>query len=129
MTVKQTKKERSPSSKQDDSKTFAFLATFLSIIGFVIALVTKKDNKYVMHYAKQSLVLFIAYMIIYVGFLVLGGIFTLVTLGLGAVIVAPLAMLIGLVFFVLWIISWLNALSGEEKELPLVGKYAKKFNF
>ena len=47
-------------NKKDDEQLFAFLATFLSIIGFVIALILKRDNKYVMFYAKQSLIVFIA---------------------------------------------------------------------
>lgn len=45
--------------KGDDKILFAFLATFLSIIGFIIALIAKKDDKYVMFYAKQSLIVFI----------------------------------------------------------------------
>ncbi|MCX5704306.1 MAG: hypothetical protein NT066_07465, partial [Candidatus Omnitrophica bacterium] len=53
--------------KDDDSKLFAWLATFFLIIGFIIALVTKKDNKYVMFYAKQSLVIFIAWIILGIG--------------------------------------------------------------
>lgn len=112
------KKEAKAPSKQDDSKTFAFLATFLSIIGFVIALVTKKDDKYVMFYAKQSLILFIANIIVYA----VGAIIPII----GWFIIMPIG---GLVIFVLWIISWLNALSGEEKELPVIGKFAEKFNF
>jgi len=53
MAKKQVKK------KTDDKIVYAFLATFLSIIGFVVALVTKKDDEYVMYYAKQSLVVFL----------------------------------------------------------------------
>ena len=56
MAKKQTK---AAAKKGDDKKLFAFLATFLSIVGFVIALVAKKDDEYVMFYAKQSLVVFI----------------------------------------------------------------------
>jgi uncharacterized membrane protein len=48
----------------EEGKVFAFLATFLSIIGFIIVVLTKKDNKYAMFYAKQGLVLFIAAVIV-----------------------------------------------------------------
>jgi len=34
--------------KGDDSKLFAFLAVFLAVIGFIIALAVKKNDKYVM---------------------------------------------------------------------------------
>ena len=36
--------------KKDDSTIYAFLATILSIIGFIIAIIAKKDDKYVMYY-------------------------------------------------------------------------------
>jgi uncharacterized membrane protein len=105
----------------DDSKTFAFLATFLSIIGFVIALVTKKDDKYVMYYAKQSLVLFIAYVIIWIALFIIG----LVTLGFGFILY-PIAWIL---LTILWIVSWVYALSGEMKPLPVIGKFADNFKF
>ena len=57
------KKVAKVEKKEDDGKLFAFLAVLLSILGFIIALLAKKDNKYVMFYAKQSLVLFIAFII------------------------------------------------------------------
>ena len=47
------KKQTKPvANRSDDRKLFAFLAAFLSIVGFVIAVVTKKDDRYVMFYAK-----------------------------------------------------------------------------
>ncbi len=98
-------------------KTFAFLAVFLGIIGFLIALLAKKDDKYVMYYAKQSLVLFIAYVIA-------GFIFAIPIIG--RFILGPILML---VLFVLWIIGIVNAFSGEMKPLPIIGKYGENFNF
>ena len=52
-------KKKSEPQNRDDEILFAFLAAFLSIIGFLIALIVKKDNKYIMFYAKQSLIIFI----------------------------------------------------------------------
>ena len=46
------------------SKGWAFLAVFLGIIGFVLAIVLKPKDKYIMFYAKQSLVLVIASVIL-----------------------------------------------------------------
>jgi uncharacterized membrane protein len=57
-----TKKRINKKSK--DSTFVAWLATFLSIFGFVIALLAKREDKYVMHYAKQSLVVFIGFILI-----------------------------------------------------------------
>ncbi|MBP7708596.1 DUF4870 domain-containing protein [Candidatus Pacearchaeota archaeon] len=117
MVKKQNK--NSATTKKDDSTLFAFLATFLSIVGFVIALVTKREDKYVMFYAKQSLVLFIVYVVAWVVAMVLIWIPIIGWIIMWAIYVLLL---------ILWIISWINALSGQEKEIPIVGQYAKKFN-
>jgi len=105
--------------KEEDKKLFAFLATFLSIIGFIIALVAKKEDKYVMHYAKQSLIVFI------VGLIgsIISSLF-LHMLFIGVII----ATAIDIIVAILWIISWIYALSGEEKEVPIVGAYARRIN-
>ena len=104
-------------NKKDDKILFAFLAAFLSIIGFIIALIAKRDNKYVMFYAKQSLVVFIFAVIIQIfneiiAFIPIIGIVINVFLSIFVVI--------------LWLFSWIYALSNEEKEVPVIGKYARK---
>jgi len=86
----------------------AFLAVFLGLIGVVIALVTSKDDKYVMYYAKQSLALSIAWFV------------------LAITIIGWLALP---VVFVLMIIAVVNSLSGKEKKLPLLQWLADKFDF
>lgn len=110
------KEVKQAAKKEDDSKLFAFLAVFLSILGFIIALLAKKDNKYVMFYAKQSLILFICWVVAWIvgmipviGWFVLGPILYIVVL-------------------VLWIIGLVYSISGEMKLIPLVGKYADKIN-
>jgi len=107
-------------TKGDDSNLFAFLAILLSIIGFIIALVAKKDNKYVMFYAKQSLVLFIAYVIVWVASMILAFI---PVLGHIVIIIAYVGLLI------LWIIGLVYSLSGEMKDIPIIGQYASNFKF
>lgn len=105
--------------KSDEDRLMAFIATFLSIIGFLIALAFRKENKYVMFYAKQSLVVFIFSLILWViggllGWMPLTG--TIIKFGLN------------LLAFVFWAISWIYALSGEMREVPLIGQYAEKIN-
>jgi len=109
----------SKSSKNDDTKAYAFLATFLSIVGFIIAILTKKDDKYVMHYAKQSLVLFIAWVIV--------GIVSAI-LHLIPVIGGVISWILYTLMTILWIVSWVYALSGEIKYLPAIGKFGDKIN-
>ena len=105
--------------KEDDSKLFAFLAVFLTLIGFVIALAVKKDNKYVMYYGKQGLVLFIAWMIIWIASMIL----------IFIPIIGWLAMMIlylGMLAF--WVIGIINSLSGQMKPIPIIGQFADKIN-
>ncbi|MBT4936200.1 hypothetical protein HOL21_00995 [Candidatus Woesearchaeota archaeon] len=100
----------------EEGKVFAFLGIFLTIIGFFIVLLAKKDNKYAMFYAKQGLVLFIAYVIV----AVLGMIPFI-----GWFIIWPVGYLLLLIF---WIIGIVYSLSGEEKDIPIIGGFAKKIN-
>jgi len=98
-----------------DSKLFAFLGIFLTIIGFLIVFLARKNDKYAMYYAKQGLVLFIAWVMVSV----IGWVIPV----LGWFVILPLG---GLVLFVFWIIGIVNALSGNEKPLPLIGKYGAR---
>lgn len=102
--------------KIGESQIWAFLAVFLSIIGFILALILKKKDKYVMFYAKQSLILTVSWFI--------AGLIAIIPI-IGW-IASPILML---VIFILWIIAIVNSLSGNEKNTPLIGKFAEKFNF
>jgi len=111
----------------------AFLAVFLGWIGVLIAVLTQRDDKYVMYYTKQSLALIIAdAAIALIGVItILIGIVTLILL-VGFVILAiGLIILFGglIITRVLWVIAWINALSGKEKKLPLLQWLADKFDF
>jgi uncharacterized membrane protein len=116
MAKKKTKRGKKGKVKlQSDSKLWAFLAVFLSIIGFVLALLAKKDDKYVMFYAKQSFVLFISGLIV------------------SAIAWVPLIgwvafPILSLILFVLSIIALVYSLSGEMKETPIVGEYGNKLD-
>jgi uncharacterized membrane protein len=99
----------------DEGRLFAFLSYFLWLIGFFIVLIAKKDNKFAMFHAKQSLVLCI------VG-VASGVLHALPFVG------SLLAALIGLVLFIFWIMGMIYALTGKETNLPIVGDLAAKIN-
>ncbi|MGV8130646.1 MAG: DUF4870 domain-containing protein [Candidatus Pacearchaeota archaeon] len=113
------KKDNKKEPKQDDSKLFAFLAVLLSVVGFIIAYSMKKDNKYVMFYAKQSLVLFIGWIALWIVGMVLGFI---PFLGIMVHWILSLGLL------VLWVMGLIYSLSGEMKHIPLVGDFAKRID-
>lgn len=94
---------------QDEKIIYAWLATFLTIIGYIIAISSKKDDKYVMFYAKQGLVIFLIWII--------AGIFYWI----------PFIGWILMVFVtILWLMSWINALSGEKRDTWLVQDLVRK---
>ncbi len=89
----------------------------LSYLGIlvIIPLLVAKDDDFVLYHSKQGLVLLIAGVI---------GMFV------GAVpiigwLLAPFITLAWLIFIILGI---MNVLRNEKKELPIIGKYADKFN-
>ena len=106
--------------RKDDKLIYAFLATFLGIIGFILVLILRKKDKYVMHYAKQSLVIFLIGVIAGV----LQMFFSWIPI-IGWIIKLALNLLI----LGLWIISWVYALSGEMKDIPFVADYSEKLKF
>lgn len=103
---KKTKKEI-----QQERHLIAWLGVFLTIVGFLIAFYLRKNDKYIMYYAKHGLVLFI-------GFVISWFLFFLPVVG----------WLVQLFVTILWIITWINALSGKKKETFLVTELAEKID-
>jgi|SRR3989344_2220201 len=93
--------------------TAGALAYVLGPITGVIFYVLEKDP-FVRFHAMQSIVVFV---ILFVLQWVLG--LTLILL--------PLVPLISILSFVLWLLLIYKAWQGEEWEVPVLGKYAKKF--
>ncbi len=89
----------------EEGKTMGGIAYF-GALGFLIAYLTKKENKYVLYHAQQGLILVICLLVTPIP--VVGWI-----IALGA--------------FVLFIIGMLNGFKGVIKPLPLVGNLAFKF--
>jgi uncharacterized membrane protein len=93
----------------DEDKVFAWLATFFTIIGFIIVLILKKNDDYVNYYSKQGIVLFVGF--------VIAGIFQAIPI---------IGQLFLLFVVVLWAIAWIGAISGEKKNTWLVQDLAEK---
>ena len=102
-------------SKNDDSKIWAFLGVFLTLVGFLIVLLAKREDKYAMYYAKHGLVLFIGWVIV--------GIVGMIPF-IGWLIYLAGAILL----LVAWVLAFVAALSGVEKEIPVITTFAKKFD-
>jgi len=118
---KNTKKSKSKSnsSKQDERNLFAFLATFLSIIGVIITLITNRKDKYVMYYTKQSLVIFI---------IILIAAALQKIIGLIPIIGDIINFGIAVIMIIVWVLSWVYALSGKIQTIPIISDLADKFD-
>ncbi len=112
-------KKKPKKSKNDERILYAFLATFLSIIGFVIALIVKRKDKYVMFYAKQSLVIFI-----------MGVIAAIIKSFIGWIPIIGwiISFALTVIILILWILSWAYAISGKEKNIQIVEYWTKKID-
>lgn len=91
-----------------DGKTKAIVA-HITLIGWVIALVLNQNDQkdeLASFYIRQTL-----------GLLILGILAIIPVIGL----------IIWLASFILWIISLVGAISGEPKEIPLLGKYFQEW--
>ena len=105
-------------NKKDNSIICAFVATFFSVIGFVITIIFWKDDDYAMFYAKQSLVIFVIAIVVSL----LNKIFIFIPIiGFGIMFV------LNVVVLVLWVLSWVYAISGEKKDVWIAGILAKSF--
>ena len=101
------RKEKEVKLNKQDQKLYAFLASFFTVIGFIVASILWKDDKYVMHYAKQGLVLFVAQVLIVVlGFFMFF-----------------LSSFLWVFWVILWIITWLNSFSGKMKKTLVREQY------
>ena len=89
------------------------LSYVLGPITGIAFLVLEKDE-FVRYHAMQSIVFFVAWMV-------------LNTLLAFTIILAPLAMLLMVVGFIIWLMLIYKANKGEKWELPFLGKYTKKF--
>ena len=95
---------------KDNRKIYAFISCFFTIIGFILAFVLWKNDKYVMYYAKHGLILFIGQVLI--------------------MILSPflffLSKILWVFWIILWVISWINSFSGEIKNTFLISDLADK---
>lgn len=98
------------------------LAAILSYIGplVIVSYVIGKDDPFSKFHIRQGLVLLVGWVVLWVlawvpffWYFGLGIVWTVVRLGL----------------LILAVIGVINAAQGKEKELPLIGQYAKYFKF
>lgn len=110
-----------PVSAKEDT-TVALLA-YLTIIGFIVAIVLHSSKKTALgaFHLRQTLGLFITALVIWIPCMIIS---MIPVVNLVMFLLGP-AVMIGL--FVLWIIGFIAAINGQQKPLPVVGEYYKKW--
>lgn len=111
-TVKNSQSQAGPGAKKNIG-----MAVVAYIIFFIPLLTEAKNDPFVKYHVKQGLVLFICSFGVYL----VGQVIPV----LGFVV----ASLLNIVIIVLLIVGIINAANGDEKPLPLIGKFADNFKF
>lgn len=107
----------------ESGKTMGILA----YIFFVIPLLTARDNKFAMYHTEQAIILWIAFVIIYIALMILTYVIGMISNSI-ACVVSILGILPWIAYLVLWIMGLMNAIGGKVKELPVIGAYGAKLN-
>lgn len=115
--MEETPKKEEMSQQEPKKESGDNVIAILSYIGilFLIPMLAAKDNEFAQYHAKQGLVLFIA------------------EIATALIAWIPiLGWIIGLIAWITWLILAItgitNVLGGKKKPLPLIGKFADKFN-
>jgi len=114
------------SSTGMDPKVAALLSYVLGWVTGLIFYLIEKEDKYVRFHAMQSILLSVAMIVLMTALnIVLAMLTTIVDIfGLLFVFVSPL---LGLAFFVLWIMLMVKAYQGEKWKLPIIGDMAERY--
>lgn len=104
--------KNSGSSTGLSSNVAAALSYVLGPLTGILFLLLEKDP-FVRFHAMQSILVF-------------GGLFVLQTVMVATLILAPLAPLLSLVGFILWLVAIYKAWQGQRWEVPVVGQYASQ---
>ncbi|MFA6132014.1 MAG: DUF4870 domain-containing protein [Patescibacteria group bacterium] len=105
--------EKTPRNTKDiDENKLVAAVGYLGLL-CLVPLLAKKDSAYCQFHGKQGLVLFIAWLVLWVCNIV--------------PILGQLVWMLGsIILLVLVILGIVHALNGEEWEIPVLGRYAKQ---
>lgn len=93
--------------------------TFIPAIIF-LATAPYNQNANVRFHSWQSIFLTLAYIVVRIGFMVLG------YMPFVGLMLIPIRLLIGLGFFILWLIVMIQAFNGKRFKIPVIGDFAAK---
>ncbi|MFP4539649.1 MAG: hypothetical protein ACLFNN_01775 [Candidatus Paceibacterota bacterium] len=111
------KENENKENKQEEEINAMALVSYLIIL-FLVPLIAAKEDPFAQFHAKQGFVVFLIFSVgMFIGFMPLPYIGFLISY------------FIYLVWIIFVILGITNVLKNEKKELPIIGKYARKFKF
>lgn len=126
----------SASGGSDDTKLFGALCYIpIMAIGLIVSLLVllteRKENKFLKFHATQSLIFMVVSgavficlaIVIWVASLVLG----MITYGIGSMCMCVVWLALIVAYAVMWFFLAWQAYQGIEYEIPVVGKFARKY--
>ena len=98
---------------------------YVTVIPAIIFLIIDpyKNNPFIRFHSFQSIFFCVAWIAIWIAMMVLGGILSMVGL---SILVGILSFVVGMGFFVLWIVLLIKAFQGQQFKLPVIGDFAQK---
>ncbi|BDE07700.1 hypothetical protein WPS_29760 [Vulcanimicrobium alpinum] len=105
----------------------AGIASFFTWLGGLIILLGKPPQQWVRFVAVQAIVMFVVYFAIIIGLNVVVGLLSALHLGILALILFPVEMILGLAYFVAWILMTVKAFQGQAMRLPFISTLADRW--
>jgi uncharacterized membrane protein len=105
----------------------AGIASFFTWLGGLIILLGKPPQQWVRFVAVQSIVLFVVYVVACIAIAVISGMLAIAHLGVISIFLGFVNLLIGVAYFVAWLITTIKAFQGSALRLPFVGDIADRW--
>ncbi|HET6840708.1 MAG TPA: hypothetical protein VFK06_03355 [Candidatus Angelobacter sp.] len=118
-----------PTSSASSGMTdnLAAALSYIWIVGLIFLFIEPYNkNKFVRFHAFQSVFYAAAAFVLWIGLHITGLILGAVTSGIAWLLLGPLALLLWLVMFVIWIILVVKAYGNQKWKLPIIGDMAEK---
>jgi uncharacterized membrane protein len=113
-----------PTSMNMEPNVAAGVSYILGWVTGLIFFLVEKQNRFVRFHAMQSIILSVAATVLSIILNVFS--LALAVTALGCLFI-PLLSLVGIAFFVLWLICMINAFQGKYFKLPIIGDMAERW--
>ena len=106
----------------------AGLASFFTLLGGIVILLGKPPQQWVRFVAVQAIVMCAAYFVAIIAISVISGMLAVAHLGALSILLWIVSMLIGLAYFVAWIICTVQAFQGKTFRVPFIAPFADRWS-